>query len=383
MTKQNKHAVLSPSSAHCWLNCYSSVELSKDLPDTSSAYADEGTCAHALAERALTHNKDAKFFIGERIVFGETVMVVDEEVAGYIQVHLDYVRREGEGKSMLFEQGLPLTPLTGEEGARGTADVVIFGTDTLHVVDLKFGRGEEVDATDNEQLMLYAAAAREEYAVLGDFDKFKVSIVQPRLDHIDAFEFTSKELDAFVFKVKQVSTAIRFGEVLFCPEDSVCRWCRAKAICPALTKKVIDATSSGFSDLDAVAAVDLSKSMALTDTVEDWSRAVRAEVERRLVSGVPVAGFKLVKGRMGARQWDNPDAVEEILRKQMRYPLETIYKMSLHSPTQIEKKIAKDHPKHWAALQDKVVRKEGAPSVAPESDERPALEVGSGFEVLA
>ena len=50
------HAELPPSSAERWKNCPGSVTLSKQFPqDTTSAYAEEGTQAHAVAELKLRH----------------------------------------------------------------------------------------------------------------------------------------------------------------------------------------------------------------------------------------------------------------------------------------------------------------------------------------
>lgn len=377
-----KHAKLSPSSAARWMTCVGSVKLSEGFPDTSSIYADEGTAAHTLAEKCFVQDKDAKFFVGTVINVGELVFSVDEEMAAYVQVYLDYVRREGEGKPVLYEQSLPLTPLTGEEDAFGTADAVVVGTDTLHIIDLKFGMGQEVDAADNAQLMMYAAAARAEYALLGNFKKFKVSIVQPRRDHIDAEEFTDAELDVFEKEVRFTSQSIYAGNTELKWSVKGCLWCKAKGVCPEYKAKVEGAVALGFDNLDTVASVDLSHSMSLTDMVEDWSRAVRAEVERRLLSGVPVKDYKLVQGRMGARQWSDESAAIEKLKVQMRYPDEIIFSKKLTSPTQLEKKLAKEHPKHWGELQTLIVRKEGAPSVAPASDERPALDVSGGFSDL-
>ena len=47
------HALLSPSSAHRWLECTPSARLEAEVKDTSSAAADEGTLAHSLAETLL------------------------------------------------------------------------------------------------------------------------------------------------------------------------------------------------------------------------------------------------------------------------------------------------------------------------------------------
>lgn len=367
-----------------WLNCPGSIAFNDKFPDRSSSYAGEGTAAHSLAERALTCGKDARFFIGETITVGEAGFVVDEDMAANIQVYLDYVRREGEGKHMLFEQSLPLTPLTGEAEAFGTADTVIIDGDTIHVIDLKYGRGEEVEAKDNEQLMMYAAAARIAYSLLGDFNWFTIHIVQPRIDNIDSVQFNFVVLDAFIERVRKTSALIAAGASELNPAEATCRWCKAKAVCPALKAKVEAVVSTSFDNLEKISEVDLSDSMTFTDLVEDWSRAVRAEVERRLTSGMAVAGYKLVQGRMGARQWGDKQAAETRLKIELQYPEDIIFKKELLSPTQLEKKILKSNPEHWDRLQAFIVRKEGAPSVAPESDERPAIGfAGEGFEVLA
>lgn len=56
----SKHALLSPSSAHRWCSCPGSVALTKDLPNVSSPYAEEGTRAHRLAELALAYWREAE-----------------------------------------------------------------------------------------------------------------------------------------------------------------------------------------------------------------------------------------------------------------------------------------------------------------------------------
>lgn len=47
------HAKLSASGAKKWINCPASVTLESGFPDTVSAYAAEGTAAHALGEAKL------------------------------------------------------------------------------------------------------------------------------------------------------------------------------------------------------------------------------------------------------------------------------------------------------------------------------------------
>ena len=45
------HALLSPSSASRWLLCPASVAYTKDMPEETSEYAEEGSRAHLWAER--------------------------------------------------------------------------------------------------------------------------------------------------------------------------------------------------------------------------------------------------------------------------------------------------------------------------------------------
>ena len=52
--KTPKHSVFSPSSAKRWMTCPGSIALSMQCPEPeTSKYAEEGTRAHDLAERAL------------------------------------------------------------------------------------------------------------------------------------------------------------------------------------------------------------------------------------------------------------------------------------------------------------------------------------------
>lgn len=366
------HALLSPSSASRWLACPASVGLSKDIPDVRSKYSTEGTAAHLVASYCLEDKNDAVKHVGKMYAVDDIdAYLIEEEMASYVQVYLDYVRRESRKKKLLVEQRLPLTPLTGEADAFGTADAVIIDNGKLTIVDLKYGMGVKVYAKENKQMMMYAAAAAIEYGVVEDFTKFKVVVVQPRLDHIDEWEFDIHTAGQFLADIKQVAPFALAGGGLFSPAEDTCRFCKAKAICPALYAKVAELTSDGFENLDAKNEIDLSKAMRSVGMVEDWCTAIRAETERRLIAGEKVAGWKLVQGRMGARQWADSKAAEETM-KGLKIPNETMYKSTLISPTQAEKALVK-LPDQWSALQAFITQKQGSPSVAPSTDPRPDM----------
>jgi len=123
----------------------------------------------------------------------------------------------------------------------------------------------------------------------------------------------------------------------------------------------------------------LGKMMSVTGFLEDWIKAVRAEVERRLMLGEPVTGFGLELGRQGARAWTDPEEAERMVREQFRVKIEDAFTIKLKSPTQIEqiataKKATKKNPnptkpvitpRQWEKLQPLIKRSDPVPSVKP------------------
>ena len=122
----------------------------------------------------------------------------------------------------------------------------------------------------------------------------------------------------------------------------------------------------------------LAAMMAKADMIEDWITAVRAEVERRLLAGAAVRGYKLVQGRQGNRAWANVEEAEAQL-KAMRLKVEQMYDLSLISPTSAEKLATAPDPaigpRQWKKLQAIITRSPGKLHVAPVSDKRPAVSV--------
>ncbi|MBB1161499.1 DUF2800 domain-containing protein [Aquariibacter albus] len=404
------HALLSPSAAHRWMACPGSVLLTRDLPDESNTFADEGTAAHELAATCLLMGVDAAEYIGEQVnVSDRAIFTVGADMAAYAQVYLDTVRAlVAAGGELMVEQRLSIEHLTGEPGAHGTADAVVVLGSELIVIDLKYGRGVEVDAKHNEQLQIYALAALRELELAHELTHARLIIVQPRRNHIDEWTVGLDELRTFGQAVD-----LKAGWVRGClsqgldevedlhPTEHGCRFCRAKASCPALRQRVLDTVADDFVDvsqplapqlagaLDRIEQSDsahLGACLAAVELVETWCKAVRARAEGELLAGRQVPGFKLVEGRKGARKWESQDEAETALEVMgLKHSLR--YEYALITPTTAEKlaKAGEIGPKQWTKLKALIVTPPGKPSVAPASDKRPALDPGAAlddFEVV-
>lgn len=119
--------------------------------------------------------------------------------------------------------------------------------------------------------------------------------------------------------------------------------------------------------------MSLSEKMKLVGFVEQWCKAVRSQVEAQLLSGMPVEGFKIVRGKKGNSQWVDETKAETVL-KSMRLSNEEMYNMDLISPTSA-KKLFKNQPKRLARISadGMITQSDGALSVAPEDDARAAV----------
>ena len=374
------HALLSPSSSSRWLSCAASVVLNKDAPDDSSDYAREGTWAHRLGELKLL---GADGFSDEEIAACVADGFDPADFEAPVTEYVNYVKTLG--SNIMVEVKLPLGGITGEAGAHGTSDAVVLEGNTLHVCDLKYGKGERVEAVENTQLLIYAGAAFLEYGWIAPINEVVMHIIQPRIGNISTWSISKTEMLERLRIVGEraghcLSLAGQGAEALsdeeFHPGPKACRWCQARGKCTALAHYALSAAGLDLPDYmrPTVDGPHLAWLLGKVDLISSWVKAVEKYALEALTAGVDVPGFKLVQGKAGNRKWADEDKAEKML-KGWKVPAEYRYNKSLISPAQAEKliKLKTLSADQWDELGAVITREPGRPTVAPLSDKRPAI----------
>jgi hypothetical protein len=370
------HAKLSASGSHRWLACPASVKAEEGLPESFSVYANEGTAAHELAEIVLTQGGECDEWAGKKLP--ETHWPVDYIMAEYVQEYVNFVRHHCHKDAFsAFEVRVDFSTWVPE--GFGTCDALIIDGDLMHVIDLKYGKGVRVSPVKNSQGMLYALGAYSDYGDLADIKRVRITIAQPRIGDgaPQSWDIEIGDLLKWGEWVKQRAEVCFEPNAEFVPGEKQCQWCKAKVTCKALVDLTTQTLMADFDDIGD--AGDLQPVNRLTDEqianvlrvkklVGSWLEAVEAHVVERLNAGQSFSGYKLVAGRAN-RQWSDETQAEAALTELLA---EKAFTQKLLSPAQAEKALGKKRAGEIASL---VSKGQGAPTLAPVDDPRPAVNV--------
>ena len=371
-----KHAMLSASGSSRWLTCTPSARLELGLPNTTSTYAEEGTAAHEVAELTTRYwlaeiseqdFENARDDLAKGEYYSGEMQEYANDYARFIYDRFQNAQKicadpavELEVKGLDFSEWVP-------EG-HGTGDCIIVTDRLLEIIDLKYGKGNRVDAINNSQIRLYALGAIARYGQLYDLETVRMTILQPRLSSepsVDEMPI-SELLDWAENYVKPRAKLAYDGKGDFAPGPDTCKFCRAKQRCRARAEFNLALFDDAPEDL-LLDPDEAGKMLARAKDIKSWLADLDAYCTQTLLEGKPVEGWKLVEGR-STRQYTDAQKVAEAMQA-AGYEKALLYKHELLPLTQLEKDFGKKAV--GEVLKNLIEKPAGKPTLAPATDKRP------------
>lgn len=130
-----KHAFLSASSSHRWLECLLSAKLCSEQEDRASPYAQQGIDCHELyaylVEKSL--GRDVKDLTEDLTYYDQEMQDCAESYCSYVNEQIEEAKKHCSDLQVLIEQRLDFSRWV--ENGFGTVDCVIVADDVLQVID--------------------------------------------------------------------------------------------------------------------------------------------------------------------------------------------------------------------------------------------------------
>ncbi|WP_129724697.1 DUF2800 domain-containing protein [Xylanivirga thermophila] len=371
------HALLSASGADRWMACTPSPRAEESVSEESSEFAKEGTFAHTLAELKLSLHlgEISKKDYNKRLKELKTNEFYSGELEKYVDVYVNFaIEKINEAKArtkdalILLEMRLDYSPWVRE--GFGTGDLVLISDDVLEIVDLKFGKGIKVEAQDNSQLKLYSLGAINEFGLLYDIKTIKMTICQPRLDHISTDEVAADDLlDWAENIVKPLAELAYEGKGDFKSGDH-CRFCRIRYSCRKRSEDNLKLACLDFRPPPTLTDEEIVEVLETIDDLVKWAKDVEEYAFKEAANkGKQWPGFKLVEGRR-TRRYSSEEKVAKVLLD-AGYEEEKIFSKSLLSLTKLEKELGKKEFEE--ILGDLIEIPPGKLKLVPDSDKRVAV----------
>lgn len=364
------HALLSASGAHRWINCPPSARLESDEPESTSAAAEQGTAAHALAEHKLRRVLKQRSKRPVSTWVDDEMETLTDDYVAFVQERISIAQESCADPQVLIEQHLDFSHIV--PGGFGTGDCVIIAEPTLQIIDLKYGQGVLVEAAHNPQLMLYALGALHAFGDLYGIETVAVTIYQPRRANVDTWEIPVTELEHWAeAEVKPKAELAAAGEGEFCP-GSWCQFCKIAPTCRARAEANLALARLEFAPPAELSDTEIADVLARIPQLKTWAADVEAYALSKAVNqGVVFEGFKLVAGRSIRKYTSETDVAAAAEAAGYR----DIWDRKLITLTAMERLMGK--PAFNEVLGDLVTKPAGKPTLVPTSDKRPALDLVS------
>ena len=361
-----KHAVLSASSAARWIACPPSAQLNAAKADAPSEYATQGTDAHALCEYKL------RKALGEKVrdpskklaTYDSEMEECAEAYSLFVMGLVSQFKEESKDTVVMIEQKVDFSQYVPD--GFGTADTLIISGKTVCIVDYKHGKGIEVNAERNPQMMCYALGAVQMFDGLYDLDSVLMVIFQPRLANISEFEISKTDLLAWADETLVPAAKLAYsGEGEFCAGNH-CQFCKVKATCRKRAEYNLELARYDFEMPPTLEDAEVEAVLAKADELTRWASDVKEYALQQAIQGKKWTDWKLVEGRSN-RKYTDEVAVAKTVKEAGFEP----YEQKLLGITAMTALLGKT--KFEELLGSLVMKPQGKPTLVPMSDKRPVM----------
>ena len=369
----SKHALLSPSSSHRWLNCTPSALLESEFPGGSSSAAEEGTVAHAFCEHKL---KKALRRRSKRPVSdydSDEMQEYTDSYVDYVLEQLEVAKQACKDPMVLIEQKVDFSEYVPD--GYGTADCIIVSDDTMQIIDFKYGLGVLVDAEQNTQLMCYSIGVLNIFDSLYDIKQVTMHIFQPRRENVQSWTILVDELKAGAEnELKPKAQMALNGEGEYNPGEW-CQFCKVAVRCRARAEEKLRLAQQEFKMPPLLTDSEIEEVLTILPDLTKWADGILAYATDAAVNhGKEWNGFKVVEGR-SVRKYKDEDKVAQAAKN---HGYTDIYRQSLITMTEMQKLRGKKN--FEVILGDLIVKPKGKPTLVPVTDKRPAIDVTNANE---
>lgn len=361
-----KHAFLSASASHRWLNCPPSALACAEIEERASPYAQQGTDAHSLCEyKVLTALGNTLADPTDSLENYDAEMeYCTEEYRNYVLEQVEQAKQLCTDPKVLIEERLDFSRWVPD--GFGTGDCVIVADKELHIIDFKYGLGVLVEAEDNPQMMCYALGALDTYDGIYDIETVKMTIFQPRRDNVSTAVMDKQTLLEWAENTLAPTAKLAYaGEGEFKAGDH-CQFCRIKATCRKRAEYNLELAKYDFEMPNKLESHEIAAILPRIDDLISWANDIKDYALQQALSGVQYAGYKVVEGKSN-RKYTDEEAVAFIVKDNGYDP----YEKKLLGITNMTALLGKK--KFEELLGGLIMKPPGKPTLVSDKDKRPAL----------
>ena len=361
-----EHARFSPSAANRRIHCPPSLLLEEQFEEGESVYAAEGTAGHALAEHLIRKYLKKRTTRPKSDFYTDELVDAVDEYVSFVISEIEDARRCCAHPIAIVEQRVDVSEYV--EGCFGTADMVIITDKIAHIIDLKLGKGVEVHAEENPQLMIYGLGVLHMAEALYDIKTVRLTIFQPRLNNSSTWDVSPEYLKRWgeeVLRPAGAQALIGAGEFA---AGTWCRFCKARNQCRARAEHFLEMAKLDFRQPALLTDEEVSEVIARADELSKWAADVYAYAQDQAIThGKHWPGYKVVEGR-SARRYTSE---EDVAQAATAAGYTDIYKKSLLGITEMERLMGREQ--FNAILGRLVYKPQGKLTLVPDSDRREAV----------